>query len=542
MIASREINEDDIAASLIRFGEEILSYSFYGWQDDTITPFDDASARLVMVSLCTPNGSGKSSVVIPTVALGWLALYKRGRVVITTKDGKQLDNQVLPAIMAHRSKFPHWKFIEREVHTPDEHGNFDGGGHLIAFVTDDAGRAEGWHKLDDFDGPLLIICDESKSIPETIFEAIDRCTYNAILLTSSPGFMKGRFYQSQYTLPGWVRVRVGLNDCPHIPPDKIQRLMDTYGPNGVTPNPQFLKSTLEGQFMEAAAEARFNAGGLKAMADEAAEFERRWRIRARERPADSIIGELYDQPSGGIQWMPDIDAGWVWIREAPVYGCEYIGWGDPMTGEQSEGSLKRDTHAFGILRTAYIDQQKVFHPDEIVAILYAPHEGVRWDNDIVSERFDILLRYYGDCCAVVEANNSGVEVLRLLKMAGRNLWLRPKHDHRNPGRRLEVMGFQTNAATKNLWIGAIGRAIRENEPIEGAEPSPTRLICLYPLAVSQFSTFILNEKGVGEAQEGCFDDFVAGIGMGLFAKDSATKLIERPVNTLLAPVVRGAWL
>jgi len=83
------------------------------------------------------------------------------RVVITTKDSKQLDNQIWPAIEAHKAKFPDYRFIEREVHTPE-------GGFIIGFTTDDAGRAEGWHKVDDFTGPLLVIADESKSITEDI--------------------------------------------------------------------------------------------------------------------------------------------------------------------------------------------------------------------------------------------------------------------------------------------------------------------------------------------------------------------------------------
>lgn len=231
--------EPDIETSLIAFAEEVLGFSLYDWQCDTLSPFDNATQALTMVSLATPNGSGKSAVVITTLILGWLAMYEKGRVVLTTADGKQLDGQVMPAVVAHRSKFPEWKFIEREITTPS-------GGRFVAFTTDQAGRAEGWHKLDDIDGPLLFICDEAKSVPEDIFDAIDRCTFNGLLLASSPGKMSGTFYESQKNPKhGFIRIRVGLKDCPHITQDKIDRIIAKHGAGST-----FTRSALHGEFLE----------------------------------------------------------------------------------------------------------------------------------------------------------------------------------------------------------------------------------------------------------------------------------------------------
>ena len=233
------IDEIDAETSLLTFAEKKLGLSLYGWQEDAIEPFDEASERMVMVSLATPNGSGKSAVIIATLVLGWLYSYPKGRVVLTTADGKQLDGQVMPAIENHRSRFPAWKFIEREVTTPT-------GGRFVAFTTDQAGRAEGWHKLDDIEGPLLFICDEAKSVPEDIFNAIDRCTFNGLLLASSPGKMSGTFYESQ-TNPaqGFLRISVGLKDCPHITQDKIDRIIAKHGASS-----SFTRSALHGEFLE----------------------------------------------------------------------------------------------------------------------------------------------------------------------------------------------------------------------------------------------------------------------------------------------------
>lgn len=235
------MTEEDaiLESSFITFAEETLLLPLYDWQCRAVEPFDEASEHLVQVSLATPNGSGKSAYVIPVLILGWLAMYPKGLIALTTADGKQLDGQVMPALEAHRSKFPEWKFIEREIRTPT-------GGRFHAFTTDQAGRAEGWHKLDDCEGPLLIIVDEGKTVPEDIFSALDRCTYNAILICSSPGKMRGRFYESQFKPElGFISIAVGLKDCPHITQDKIDRIIATHGPNS-----PFTRSALHGEFIE----------------------------------------------------------------------------------------------------------------------------------------------------------------------------------------------------------------------------------------------------------------------------------------------------
>lgn len=513
--------EEPIESSFVYFAEEILKFDLYPWQATAVTWFDKASTELVMGSIATPNGSGKSARIIPTVVLGWLMFYPKGRVVVTTADGKQIDSQIMPAIRSHRGKFPLWKFNEREIFTP-------AGGFFIAFSTDDKGRAEGYHKLDDDDGPLLIIVDEAKTVADGIFEAIDRCTYNALLLTSSPGHKKGRFYESQFGRRDFNRLAVGLKDCPHITKDKIDRLMEQYGPNGVTPNQSFLDSTLEGQFMDAETELRFNPDGLKRLTDMAANHDRVWRATVGQQPTQSPVGELVENQKG-VEWLPDHRTGWAWIVEHPEPGLEYIGFADPMTGEQSEGARDRDSHAMGILRKGYCDRHGTLHDDEVVAVLH--HEGgVRWHNDISAERLSLMLLYYGDCKVIVEANNSGTEVMRILSVAGRDLWLREKRDHNNPGKKLRVVGFQTNAATKNLWIGALGRAIREET-----------LTCKYPLACSHFSTFILTDDGSGEAQPNCHDDYVTGVGLALFARESATKYPLPRIVQMPRQKLSGAW-
>jgi hypothetical protein len=224
------------------------------WQAEFLNKFRDPR-RLVRASLATPNGSGKSSVIVAGLGLWCLSMFLRPRFVIVSYDSKQLDNQCWPAITQHRSKFENekgWRFIEREVHTPE-------GGFIIGFTTDDAGRAEGWHKIDDIDGPCIMLFDEAKSIDNLVFDAGNRCTYNAQGYVSSPGLNEGRFYDSQTILrrtkknpTGFSCMKVGLKDCPWIPKSRIDSTIAEYGIDH-----PFTQSTLFGEFMDADADTMF---------------------------------------------------------------------------------------------------------------------------------------------------------------------------------------------------------------------------------------------------------------------------------------------
>lgn len=233
----------------IGFAERVLGFTgdtkLYWWQETILSRFENTLHRS-KVTLATPNGSGKSSVLVPALVLWWLAVHPQGKVVITTHDSRQLDSQVWPGLIRHKEKFPEWRWIEREIHNGT-------GGFCVGFTTDQEGRAEGWHKIDDINGPLLIIVDEAKSVPEPIFQAIDRCTFNGLLYVSSPGLTQGTFYDSQTKVThGFLRLQIGLKDCPHVPEERIRDIIAKYS----LEHP-FTQSTLFGKFVDADSESMF---------------------------------------------------------------------------------------------------------------------------------------------------------------------------------------------------------------------------------------------------------------------------------------------
>jgi hypothetical protein len=234
-MATKTKTLDDV----LSFAQVGLGLELYDWQLDMVNAIDKGSKyERIKCALVAPNGSGKTQRIVAVSALRWLNKYPKGRVIITSADGKQLDSQLMPALLEHKAKFPNWEFLQRQVRTP-------AGGFVLGFTTDDSARAEGHHATPF--SPLLIIVDEAKSVEEEIFQAFDRCSYNVLLYISSPGIKLGRFYQSftEHRPQFLLTAQVGLTDCPHIGKARIQDVLDTYGPDA-----EFTKSTLYGQFMD----------------------------------------------------------------------------------------------------------------------------------------------------------------------------------------------------------------------------------------------------------------------------------------------------
>jgi phage terminase large subunit len=232
--------------SPIGFAELSLGLSLYGWQDRALAPLCFATgpkARRVNVAVAAPNGSGKDERIIPSAAYWWVTNHKRGRVVITSKSDLQLDEQTIPQIERHKGKYLGFESVQ----TPRYVLSTPTGGQIIAFVTKEAGRVEGWHKEDDIDGPLLLILNEVKSMDDDIVSTLmTRCTPNAVLMVSSCGLKRGYFFKcfTEYRSQ-WICVQAGLLDCPHIPKDRIEYVKATYGDkHPVT------RSTLYGEFMD----------------------------------------------------------------------------------------------------------------------------------------------------------------------------------------------------------------------------------------------------------------------------------------------------
>jgi hypothetical protein len=222
-------------------------------------------------------------------------------------------------------------------------------------------------------------------------------------------------------------------------------------------------------------------------------------------------GRLEEQ-AGRLMWIDGQEGAWLWVYERPTSGHCYLGWLDPMTGEQSEGSVDSDCHTFGVWRRGYMDSTAQYAPTELACAIDVPG-GCRWkDADVLAARIARVLRWYGDCMIVPEVNVA-LDIVAELRRLGCTIYHREKFDEINPGKKLQVMGWKTTAGaggTRRIVVNAMAVAIREG----------TVNIRYKPFA-AELRTFITDKYGVDCAKGGFHDDWIFGGGIGLACLDFA---------------------
>jgi hypothetical protein len=126
----------------------------------------------------------------------------------------------------------------------------------------------------------------------------------------------------------------------------------------------------------------------------------------------------------------------------------------------------------------------------------------RWrghcDPDALGYRIYELALYYNRALVGVEINNHGLTTVQVLKdLRYERLYRREtKHSERLEARTAEL-GWRTDQSTKRIMIDALAQAIRE-EVIQDFDP----------VFIRECMTYVVDERGITNAQEGCFDDTV----------------------------------
>lgn len=215
--------------------------NLYSWQAEKLDYFGNkftASCPMKFL-LCAANGSGKDAFINAPLAL-WFVLHKvRSRVVITSSSYTQLQAQTENYIASLAREANQWMLdngLEESLVIKKEHiVNRLTKSEIKMFVTDDPGRAEGYHPFPDYPGAeMCIIVNEAKSVPDNIFGALKRCTgFNYWLEISSPGRTSGHFFNVYKNALNWeernkakgryFRDKITAYDCPgHISEAEIE--------------------------------------------------------------------------------------------------------------------------------------------------------------------------------------------------------------------------------------------------------------------------------------------------------------------------------
>ena len=255
---------------LVLLDENILKgdTKLHDWQIQFMIDFADhrhtkENPFQAVVQAC--NSSGKDKYIIAACAV-WLCMrHKEVECPITSSSGNQLDNQTGAHIdrlcnKANAVFGPLWKINYRYYefkHIGDLGQPMPS--KLKLFATDEAGKAEGYHPV-DAGKKMAIFTSETKSIPEDITEALERCTgFTHRVDASSPGAAVGYFYNTcSAGLPREeiddikalssvqiILYKVTAYQCSHITVSEIERIAAKL-PGGK--NNQVFKSSVLAEF------------------------------------------------------------------------------------------------------------------------------------------------------------------------------------------------------------------------------------------------------------------------------------------------------
>lgn len=213
-----ELDYETACAHPIGFCMDSLGLEdIYDWQCRVLADMVQPGA----VALRAANGSGKTQRIAAPFALWHATAFPRSTVVVTAGVWRQVKDQFFASVQRWSNRFIGWKINEADIVSPDH-------SRIIGFATDDPGKFEGWHGTPK--EPLLMIVDEAKSVKDTIFEAIDRCQPQRLLLMSSPGGMEGEFYRAFTSRAAFYRRHVvKADECPHISREWIENQIAKWG-------------------------------------------------------------------------------------------------------------------------------------------------------------------------------------------------------------------------------------------------------------------------------------------------------------------------
>ncbi|UQT45183.1 hypothetical protein M5E88_02595 [Akkermansia muciniphila] len=77
---------------------------------------------------------------------------------------------------------------------------------------------------------MFFVVDEAKTVPDEIFDAIERCTLQFCIYLSSPGKPEGQFYRCFHEEKDlFCPMVVTAFDCPHISQERIDRILARVG-------------------------------------------------------------------------------------------------------------------------------------------------------------------------------------------------------------------------------------------------------------------------------------------------------------------------
>ena len=171
--------EINLLATPLGFVQGVLGLGCYPWAQKILCGLDTPGKMAVRAA----NGVGKTSRIGAPAAI-WNAAVHPGSLTLCSAGVYRQVGELIHAIHDHRGKFPAWEFLTDEIRTPQK-------SRILGFTADKPELFEGFHSPH-----LLIVLDECKAVPDSIYAAALRCQPERLMLLSSPGPCSGFFYDA----------------------------------------------------------------------------------------------------------------------------------------------------------------------------------------------------------------------------------------------------------------------------------------------------------------------------------------------------------
>ena len=197
--------------------------------------------------------------------------------------------------------------------------------------------------------------------------------------------------------------------------------------------------------------------------------------------------------NNSIQWVNDA-RGYIKIYEEPIKGYPYVLGGDTA----GEGS---DNFAGQVLNNVTGNQAAVLK-----------HQ---FDEDLYAKQIYCLGIYFNEALIGIETNYSTYPNKELERLQYPNLYIREKEDTYTHNT-IKSYGFETNKKTRPIIIAGLVEEYRDN--IEQVNDRDT---------LKEALTFIKNENGRPEAQEGYHDDLTMANAIAHYIRSAQTYLIKK---------------
>lgn len=159
----------------------------------------------------------------------------------------------------------------------------------------------------------------------------------------------------------------------------------------------------------------------------------------------------------------------------------------------------------------------------------------RWrghiDPDLLGAVAYALGTFYNEALIGVEINNHGLTTVQSLRNKFyRNLYMRETSEENQFQERTALMGWQTNRKTKPKIVNNLARAIREGDIID-----------LDIVFIRECMTYIVDDQGFTNAQEGMFDDTVMAKAIALQMADFNSIDAEYAKENIHKPIKRNKY-